>query len=81
MTNDIKSIIKIITIKLFNLFLVNKSIKMKIVNLLKSKLKEIKTFNPKGKALKIYPLWLDSEERKIYWDIIINYSNLNLQQI
>ena len=39
---------------------------MKVGNLLKSKLKEIKTFNPKGKALKIYPLWLDSEERKIY---------------
>ena len=49
---------------------------MKVGNLLKSQLKEIKVFNPKGKALKIYPLWLDSEERKIYWDIIINYSNL-----
>lgn len=49
---------------------------MKVGNLLKSQLKEIKVFNPKGKALKIYPLWLDSEERKIYWDIITNYSNL-----
>ena len=74
MTNDIKIIIKIIKIKFFNLFLVNKSLKMKEGN--SSQLKEIKVFNPKGKALKIYPLWLDSEERKIYWDIIINYSNL-----
>ena len=43
---------------------------MKVGNLLKSQLKEIKVFNPKGKAWKIYPLWLDSEERKIYWDLL-----------
>ena len=49
---------------------------MKVGNLLKSQLKEIKVFNPKGKALKIYSLWLDSEERKIYWDIIIKYAEI-----
>ena len=45
---------------------------MKVGNILKTQLKEIKVFNPKGKALKIYPLWLDSEDRKIDRDIIIN---------
>ena len=39
---------------------------MKVGNLLKSQLKETKVFNHKGKGLKIYPLQLDSEERKIY---------------
>lgn len=49
---------------------------MKVGNILKTQLKEIKNFNPKGKALKIYPLWLDSEDRKIDRDIIINYAEI-----
>ena len=49
---------------------------MKVGNILKTQLKEIKVFNPKGKALKIYPLWLDSEDRKIDRDIIINYAEI-----
>ena len=49
---------------------------MKVGKVLKSQLKELKVFNPKGKALKIYPLWLDSEDRKIDRDIIINYAEI-----
>jgi hypothetical protein len=47
---------------------------MKVGNLLKTQLKGMKIYNPKGKSLKIYPLWLDPEERKIDRNIIINYA-------